>query len=109
MKNIVIKSAVAGSLYAVTAAGQTQCPSVLVPSYSAPIVASGWQAQLVAGGLTKPRSLVFDNTGALLVVESGKGISRHSFTDHGGTCLVPDHAHMVVEMTTVGFPVTEKR
>ncbi|KAK4034836.1 L-sorbosone dehydrogenase [Parachaetomium inaequale] len=101
MKKIVPKSAVAASLYAVIAASQTQCPSVLVPSYSAPVVTSGWQAQLVAGGLTKPRSMVFDSTGALLVVESGKGISRHSFTDHGGTCLVPDHAHMIVEMTTL--------
>jgi glucose/arabinose dehydrogenase len=108
MKRIVLRSAVAASLYVALTIAQAQCPSVLVPSYSAPVVASGWQAQLVAGGLTKPRSMVFDSTGALLVVESGKGISRHSFTDHGGTCLVPDHAHMIVEMTTVGFQVTER-
>ncbi|KAK4237813.1 L-sorbosone dehydrogenase [Achaetomium macrosporum] len=93
--------ALTASLHAVAAVAQTTCSSVLVPSYSPPVVASGWQAQLVAGGLTKPRTIAFDSTGALLVLESGKGISRHSFTDNGGTCLAPDHAHMIVELTSL--------
>lgn len=100
MKNQGAEVALAVGLYAAAAAAQA-CPSILVPSYSPPVVASGWQAQLVAGGLTKPRSIAFDSTGALLVVESGKGISRHRFTDNGGTCLASDHAHMLVEMATV--------
>ncbi|KAL2132218.1 hypothetical protein VTI74DRAFT_4074 [Chaetomium olivicolor] len=77
----------------------SSCPRTRLPSL--PIVVSGWQAQLVAGGLTKPRSIAFDSTGALLVVESGKGISRHRFTENGGTCLSSNHSHMLVEMTSV--------
>jgi glucose/arabinose dehydrogenase len=99
----VTNSALAAGLYyaAAAAAQGTACSQVIVPSYSAPVVAGGWQAQLVAGGLTKPRSMQFDSTGALLVVESGKGISRHRFTDNGGTCLASNHSHMIVELPEV--------
>lgn len=79
----------------------TACSTVLVPTYSPPSVASGWQAQLVAGGLTKPRSIQFDSTGALIVVESGKGISRHTFTDNGGTCLSVATSSLLVNQTNV--------
>jgi glucose/arabinose dehydrogenase len=103
MKKGVARGALAAGLHAVAAAAQTQCSNILVPAYSPPVVASGWQAQLVAGGLTKPRSIAFDSTGALLVLESGKGISRHRFTDNGGTCLASNHSHMLVDLTTVGF------
>ncbi|KAK4173043.1 soluble quino protein glucose/sorbosone dehydrogenase [Triangularia setosa] len=85
-------------LYTVGAFAQGTCNDILVPRNPAPVVANGWQAQLVAGGLTKPRSIQFDETGALLVVESGKGISRHRFTDNGGTCLRANHSHMLVEL-----------
>ena len=100
MKNRV---ALAAGLYAAVAVGQdaSSCPSILIPKNGAPVVASGWQAQLVAGGFTKPRSIEFDSTGALIVLESGKGISRHRFTDNGGTCLSANHSHMLVELTTV--------
>ncbi len=106
MKNAV---ALAAGLHAAAALAQTTCDGILVPSYSAPVVASGWQAQLVAGGLTKPRSIAFDSTGALLVVESGKGISRHRFTDNGGTCLSSNHSHMLIELTTVSFDPDQRR
>ncbi|EAQ85440.1 hypothetical protein CHGG_09454 [Chaetomium globosum CBS 148.51] len=99
MKNVVARSAVLGVFAAASVAHvQTECSNVLDPTYPVPIVASGWQAQLVAVNLTKPRSIVFDNAGGLLVVESGKGISRHMFIDNGGTCLVSDETRMVVEM-----------
>lgn len=102
MKHSVSTSALAAGLFAAAAAAQgTKCSHVLVPTYAHPVVARGWQAQLVAGGLTKPRSIAFDSSGSLLVVESGKGISRHSFIDHGGTCLETDHSHMVVELEEV--------
>lgn len=104
MKNPV-KLALAIALYAASAAAQgTACATVLVPAYSPPVVASGWQAQLVVGGLANPRSIQFDSTGALLVVERGKGISRHRFQDDGGTCLSANHSHMLVEMSTVSLP-----
>lgn len=103
MRNSIAKSALAAGLYAAAAVAQdAACSQVLVPSYSHPVVAPGWQAQLVTGGLTKPRSIQFDSTGALLVVESGKGISRHRFTDNGGTCLASNHSHMLIDMQEVG-------
>ncbi|KAK0670184.1 soluble quino protein glucose/sorbosone dehydrogenase [Cercophora samala] len=97
---MVKKTALTGlCLYTARALAQGACSDILVPRNPVPIVASGWQAQLVAGGLTKPRSIQFDESGALLVVESGKGVSRHRFTDNGGTCLHANHSHMLVELT----------
>ena len=90
------KAAVAATLSATAAVQAAECPHVLIPNYNLPVVAKGWQAQLVLAGLTKPRSIEFDSTGALIVVESGKGITRHTFTDHGSTCLIPDDNTVVV-------------
>ena len=59
----------------------------LKPSYPAPIVANGWQAQLVAQGLKSPRSIVFDSKGGLLVVQQGNGIVHLQLTDSGGACF----------------------
>lgn len=80
----------------------TACPTVLSPSYSAPVVGSGWTAQLVARNLTSPRSILFDSEGALLVVQQGVGILRVQFDDFGGTCLVVHSTTTVVENTDVG-------
>ncbi|CAK7202694.1 hypothetical protein SEUCBS139899_005421 [Sporothrix eucalyptigena] len=75
------------------------CPTILTPSYNAPVVAPGWTAQLIAQGLTTPRSLRFDDAGALLVVQQGKGIQRLTFDDYGGTCLVVKTSTSVVANT----------
>lgn len=92
-----------GCLSAATAvlAQTTQCPDILTPGYNTPLVAAGWQAQLVMGGLTKPRSIEFDDTGALLVVESGKGVTRHTFVDGGGTCLTLERSDLLIDEPTV--------
>ncbi|KUI57288.1 L-sorbosone dehydrogenase [Cytospora mali] len=50
---------------------------------------------------TKPRSLTFDSSGALLVLDSGVGVKRLSFTDNGGTCLVPNDPVLVVDATSL--------
>jgi glucose/arabinose dehydrogenase len=52
-----------------------------------PSVASGYTWAVVATGLTSPRSLQFDDTGNLWVLESGKGASRHTVVDNGGVCV----------------------
>lgn len=75
----------------------TACPTVLSPSYSAPVVGPGWTSQLVARNLTSPRSILFDTDGALLVVQKGAGILRVRFDDLGGTCLVVNSTAPVVE------------
>jgi glucose/arabinose dehydrogenase len=59
---------------------QTGVPQVCagVSALAFPINTSkGWKATKVAGGLTQPRSLLFDDAGNLLVVQNGLGISVH--------------------------------
>ncbi|KAK4442894.1 soluble quino protein glucose/sorbosone dehydrogenase [Podospora aff. communis PSN243] len=97
--NRVARAALAAGLSGLTVA--QNCPRVLVPSYNFPNVNSGWQVQLVLGGLTKPRSIEFDSTGALLVVESGKGITRHRFSDDGGTCLTETDSTVLISQTSL--------
>ncbi len=102
MKSTLLHAAaLAAGLYASASAAQQTCQNVLVPTYAAPSVASGWTAQLVANGLTQPRSILFDGTGALLVVESGRGITRIVFKDNGGTCLEVAASALIVNQTTV--------
>lgn len=68
-------------------ATSTACATVLTPSYSAPVAAQGWKAQLVATGLTNPRGIKFDTNGGLLVVEGGARLTHLTLNDNGGTCV----------------------
>ncbi|KAH8881416.1 soluble quino protein glucose dehydrogenase [Thozetella sp. PMI_491] len=94
MHRYLARTAVAACLYAASGAAQTTtegssaCPTVLTPSYSAPVVGGGYTAQLIAGNLQRPRGILFDSNGALLVVQQGVGISHITFDDKGGTCLI---------------------
>jgi hypothetical protein len=47
------------------------------------VLASGWKATKIAGGLTSPRSIQFDTAGNMLVVQAGKGISYHVMSADG--------------------------
>ncbi|KAF3019699.1 hypothetical protein E8E14_007112 [Neopestalotiopsis sp. 37M] len=69
------------------AADDGACSNILTPSYSAPVVGSGWTAQLVVTGLTKPRGIVWDSNGHLLVVQQGVGLTGISFSENSTTCL----------------------
>ena len=80
-----------------------QCPSVLTPSYPAPVLAEGWEAQLIVTDLTSPRGVIFDSTGALLVVQQGAGVARITLTDNGGTCLVLSNKTNVITQTDVSL------
>lgn len=76
----------------------SSCAATLTPTNSVkPSIASGYQVALVATGLTKPRSIQFDNTGSLLVVEAGSGIVNLAFQDSGGTCLSVKSSKTVVK------------
>lgn len=57
------------------------CLGALEPANGAPVVGSGWVAQLASSGLSGPRSLVSDPSGALLVLERGVGITRIVYSD----------------------------
>lgn len=70
------------------AVGASTCFTSLKPTnFIKPSVASGYEVALVATGLAKPRSIVFDTLGNLLVVQQGVGIVNLVFQDDGGTCL----------------------
>ncbi|KAK1570044.1 [Colletotrichum navitas] len=45
--------------------------------------ASGWRAVKLAGSLTSPRGVAVDSEGNLLVVQSGKGVTVHTFGSDG--------------------------
>src|SRR5690349_22935597 len=71
----------------IVSAQATPCAGALIPSYSQPVFATGWQGNLIARGLTRPRGIQLDAQGNLLVVQQGVGIVHLRFTDAGGTCL----------------------
>ncbi|KAK3381083.1 hypothetical protein B0H63DRAFT_196153 [Podospora didyma] len=96
IKQVVKAAALAVGLFAPPLAAADGCPTVLLPSYQWPVVAPGWTAQLVLGGLTKPRSIAIDVKQAVLVVEAGKGISRHVFKNYGGTCYVLESSTLII-------------
>lgn len=62
----------------------SSCAGVPAAVFSS-VLASGWKATKVLGGLTSPRSLVIDSAGNLLVVQSGKGITIHKLGADGCT------------------------
>jgi hypothetical protein len=84
----------------VLAQTSTAC-SVLSATYAAPVLLSGWQAQLVATGLTSPRSILFDSNGHLLVVQSGHGVLNLELADGGGTCVGVAHKTYLINSTDV--------
>lgn len=71
-----------------SAPASSSCTSTLQPSYPAPSLAPGYKAQLIAQNLTKPRGLIFDSDGQLLVVQQQVGITSLSIQDQDGNgCL----------------------
>lgn len=68
-----IKLLVGVGMLCAVANAQSSC-TALQPSGSVrPSVASGYQLQVVATGLSTPRGIQFDSAGNLLVINSGQG------------------------------------
>ncbi|KAK3328748.1 soluble quino protein glucose/sorbosone dehydrogenase [Apodospora peruviana] len=59
------------------------CPGVTATSRYTLAAAEGWRYTLLATGLTKPRGLIFDTEGHLLVLEAGKGLTAHTLGSNG--------------------------
>ena len=92
------------SYFIVQVLGQTSssCSTTLTPTNSIkPSVASGYTAALVATGLTDPRSIKFDSSGNLLVVQAGAGIESLQLQDAGGTCIIVKSKKTVVQASVV--------
>lgn len=100
----VFAVACAAAVSAQTTATSFACSSTLTPNYPSPSVAAGFQARLVANKLTKPRGILFDNNGNLLVVQQGKGIVSLTFEDNGGSCLNVAQSRDVILDSSVGGP-----
>jgi hypothetical protein len=67
---------------------QAACPGGLSPKNGAPVVAPGFQARLIATGLSNPRGLVVDSAGHLLAVQSGVGVTSFTLTETNGCVSV---------------------
>jgi glucose/arabinose dehydrogenase len=83
------------------------CSSTIAPKYAAPSVAAGWEAKVIASGLTKPRGIIFDARDHLLVVQQGKGVSSLQLTDDGGSCVLAGKARDVIADETVSLSSVE--
>ncbi|KAL9599310.1 MAG: hypothetical protein Q9219_003937 [cf. Caloplaca sp. 3 TL-2023] len=70
-----------------SAPASSSCQDELHPSYPAPKLAPGYKAQLIFRNLTKPRGLIVDSNGHLLVVQQQAGITSLSIEDQGNHCL----------------------
>ncbi|BEJ17737.1 hypothetical protein CspHIS471_0700050 [Cutaneotrichosporon sp. HIS471] len=86
----------------VAALAVAKCSNTIEPNYDHPVPAQGWSWRLVANGLTKPRSITFDSSGALLVLDEGAGINRLVLQDEGGTCLSVKEKTVVVANSALG-------
>ncbi|KAI4148485.1 MAG: hypothetical protein LQ340_005068 [Diploschistes diacapsis] len=79
-----------------------QCPTSITPTNSIkPTVASDYAYQVVATGLTAPRSLQFDSAGNLLVLEQNKGLSSHVLKDNGGPCVSFSSSKYLIQDTNL--------
>lgn len=90
----ILKSCLLIRLLQVVSAQSVTCN--LEPGYAAPVMADGWESRLIVNGLRRPRSILFDTEGALLVVEQQTGIRHLRLADGNGTCLsVQDETTLV--------------
>lgn len=70
----------------------------LTPDYTAPVAATGWESKLIVTGLSRPRSILFDSEGALLIVQARTGILHLRLADGNGTCLrVAEQSELVTD------------
>lgn len=74
------------------------CSNNLKPDYKAPVTGDGWSYRLVAQGLKKPRGILVDDNGALLILDRGVGIVHMALNDEGGNCLSEDKKTTLVDL-----------
>ncbi|KAL3420847.1 hypothetical protein PVAG01_07292 [Phlyctema vagabunda] len=90
--------------FAITALSQS-CGSTLNAGYPAPIAGDGWAARLIAQNLGRPRSILFDSNGGLLLVQSGKGIVHMTLTDGGGSCVELSSTTTLINSTSLNHGI----
>ncbi|KAK4166358.1 soluble quino protein glucose/sorbosone dehydrogenase [Cladorrhinum sp. PSN259] len=80
-----------------SSAQDDSCANALKPNYTFPLARNGWRAQLITGGLSRPRGMIFDSKGALLVAE-GTGITYFNIADNNG-CISVENKKILINDT----------
>jgi glucose/arabinose dehydrogenase len=78
-------AALAATAHLITGASAA-CATTIKPT-AVPVVADGYEVQVVATNLTTPRGIVFDTKGQMIVVEQVTGMRVLKLTDNGGACV----------------------
>ena len=76
--------------FIISFASAQQCTyKTIQPKGSEPATAPNWEYSVIANKLTRPRGILFDSEGALIVLDSGNGIIHMKLDDNdaGGRCL----------------------
>jgi hypothetical protein len=77
------------------------CPAITgSPKYAAPIVGKGFTARVVVNGLTRPRSIVFDKEGNMLVLQNRVEITGFNMKNDNG-CVKATGKTTVVKAAVV--------
>ncbi|KAK0641245.1 soluble quino protein glucose/sorbosone dehydrogenase [Cercophora newfieldiana] len=93
-------------LQAAVTTAQGQCSVDIKSEYPAPVVAAGYQARLIVSGLSRPRGIIFDKSGNLLVVESGNGIRQIRFSsDDKATCLAANADKTLISLRSLNHGI----
>ncbi|KAF9763084.1 hypothetical protein IL306_003251 [Fusarium sp. DS 682] len=72
----------------ISSASAQECNfKTLKTPYPAPVTADNWNYSIIANELRRPRGILFDSEGALIIIDSGNGIIHFELEDEGGTCL----------------------
>lgn len=100
IRNVLALASLLPSVATAYSTGKATCN--LQNSLNAPVLASGWESKLVATKLTKPRGILFDSSGNLLVIQQGAGLIHLAFVDGGSTCLDVEKKTFLVNSTDVG-------
>lgn len=111
MSRIILTASIAilGILVSPVWTASSGCSATVTPTNGVkPSVASGYQVALVATGLTTPRSIQFDSSGNLLVVQAGAGIVNLVFQDDGGTCLSVKSTREVIRYDDVSILLADE-
>jgi glucose/arabinose dehydrogenase len=88
----------------VTAQGSSECSiEEIRSSYPTPDVSEGWGFRVVASELTRPRSILFDSDGALILLDVGSGILHIDLDDQGDTCVGVSKQTTLLEKEDVGL------
>jgi glucose/arabinose dehydrogenase len=75
----------------------TSCAGVTARTTYKLSVADGWKYTLIGAGLNKPRSLLFDTEGHLLVLQAGLGLTAHTIGADG--CI--SSSKTVIQLNTL--------